>query len=357
MKIDKLDLGKALSRVQHAVNPKHGYFSHILIEADEEIRLTATNGNLFVRSNVDAGLIVEPGAILIDASKLGQLDRLNKPFDIEQDDKIAHIKCGRSKLKFPLIAADTFPRIDPPISEPWYKLNFFDAFDNVLFASAEANSGRSEFESVCIQQSKKGFILVSTNGYRISEYECEAPLLEFESSLLPSESLKAIQPILKESQEHEFWIESNQCKIKFDTTLITMRMIDGKFPDYSAIIPKNPPSVFYVQPSMMIDALKSITIAEGDKHCIGIQAEGEILHLWSFNGTYQASEEVQISGTLNPFKTGINSKFLIEALKHVKGTSIEIQFPNPASSCLITDTENQQHRQVIACMTPPPDLP
>lgn len=357
MKINKLELGKALSHVSCAVNPKHGYYSHVLLEANDEIRLTATDGNLFVRDNVDAGLIVEPGSVLIDAAKMGQLDRLNKPFDIEQDEKIAHIKCGRSKLKFPIIDATPFPRIEEPLGEPWLELNFSNVIEQVLFAAAEANSGRTDFESVSMQVAKDGFILVATNGYRISEIFCESDLTEFKPILLPAEALRQCKKILGSSEKHQVWIDGNQCKISFEKTLITMRLIDGTFPDYTVIIPKNPPSIFTVDVKELSESLKSTSIAAGDKHCLGMELEGNLLHLWTFSGTYQASEEIEVNGDPQKFKTGINSKFLIEALSQVKGGTVELQIPDPPASCLIVDTENRQHRQVIACMTPPPDLP
>ena len=357
MKINKLELGNALAQVRCAVNPKHSFCSHVLIEADEEFRLTATNGSMFVRSNVDAGVIVEPGAVRIQAAKLSQLHSLGKPFDIEQDDKIAHIKCGRSKLKFPLIDAIAFPRIDPPLGEPWFEMDFEIPVMQVLFAAAELNFGRPEFESVCMQYVKDGFILVSTNGYRIAETFCASDISEFKSVLLSSECLKACKGVLGDSDKHKVWIESNQCKVEFDKTLITMRLVDGTFPDYTAIIPKNPPSVFTVNVAELQEALRITTIAEGDKHCIGLNAEPDKLTLWTFSGTYQASEYVSVNGTIKPFKTGINSKFLNEALKHVKSAEVEIHFPESATSCLIVDTDNRRHRQVIACMTPPPDLP
>lgn len=357
MKINSLDLGTAFTQVRSAINPKHGYFSHILIEADDEIRLTGTNGNLFVRSNVDAGLIVEPGAVLIDASKLGQLNSLNKPFDLEQDDKIAHIKCGRSKLKFPLIDANTFPRIAPPFSEPWLQVNFLSLIEQVLFAASEQNSGRAEFESISMQSIKDGFVLVSTNGYRISELFCKSDLIGFEPILLSSSSLKACYEVLKGSNKHDVWIEDNQCKISFEKTLITARLIDGSFPDYTSIIPRNPEVVFNAEVKDLLEALKITTIAEGDSHCIGLHGDNKILTFWTFNGTYQASEFVETTKIQTPFKTGINSKFLIEALKHVKGSTVEFQFPDPPNACLITDIIHPEHRQVIACMSPPPDLP
>lgn len=355
MKIDKLNLGSALTRVRCAVNPKHGYYSHVLLEADEEIRLTATNGSLFVRSNVDSGLIVEPGSVLIDAAKLSQLDKLNKPFDIEQENQIVHIKCGRSRLKFPIITAD-FPRIDEPFGEPWLELDL-DAIDRVLYAAAAPNSGRSEFESISMQVRDKGFVFVSTNAYRLSEFFYESDLSDFKPILLPAESLNLCKVLFSKMKSPKFWIDGSQCKIQFEQTLITMRLLEGNFPDYSPIIPKNAACIINVNVEELREALQVIGIAEGDKHFIGMEVEDIILHLWAFSGTYQASETIKITGKIDPFKTGINSKYLYEALSHVSSETVEIHVPDPATSILILDPKNTNHRQVIACMTPPANLP
>lgn len=355
--LKNLDLNKnnTIKILKPVVDAKHPYNKHIMFEAEDEIIITATNNMISVRTVAD-GKVTVGGNVLVDFEKLSKVASLGKTIEIAQDaPALATVKCGRSKLKFPILETGYFGKFDPPDGTPWFTINLNDVIERTTFAAASPGSSNAELEAVYMQPSSKGICFAATNRHRLSEYivDMEKDYLDvFEPMLIPAEGLRTIKSILAMTDKHEVWAEGSKLKIRFNNTFITVRLLDGTYPDYTIVFKQPAVYQFEADVKAILDALNVVSIAEGEKKQIGFAVSDGVLRIWAHDGPYQTSESLEINGECGEFKTSFNSRYLKEALEQIKGPTAEFRFPEGATSCMILDPTQLEQTQMVATMNP-----
>lgn len=216
----------------------------LLIVKNSTLTVRATNLDLGVEINVSVkaekeGVVAVPADIL--KNFLSNLYNDKKVF-LELKDSTLLVTTGHSTTQIKTFSHDEFPSIPlledtTTVSLPAYK--FLEGLSSVHYASSPS-SMKPELASVYIHQNNGSLIFAATDSFRLAEKKVKIKNLEnFPSLLIPHKNVVEILRVLDESGDDvELFLSDNQIAFKQDDVYITSRVVDGVFPDYAQIIPK-----------------------------------------------------------------------------------------------------------------------
>lgn len=307
---------------------------NVLVKADEKIVLSSTNLELAVRSTVP-GKIIEPGEITVPFNVFNgivtnlnseriTLEQKEKKLIVNTDNYEAIIQCQSAK-EFPIIPMVKNKSASIKINADVFK----EALAQVVVASQYSDI-RPEISGVFMSYEEKALTLVATDSFRLSERKIvsEKILSSFEgaSVIIP---LKTVNELLRffggEENDLEVFVDPNQIFFKTETRQLTSRLIDGNFPAYQAIVPKQTSSEVFVNRQELISAIKLTSSFSGKANDVIIKTGEnkkflEILSSESSLGENRYVISAKISG--EKFSAAFNWRYLLDGLKIYKGEEV-----------------------------------
>lgn len=307
----------------------------LLIVKDSILTVRATNLDLGieitlpVKSSVD-GIIAVPSGIL--SHYLSSLQN-EASLVFELVDNTLVIKCGKSKASIKTLPYEDFPTI-PLITEgesvSMKSNDFINGLKSVWY-SASVSSIKPELSSVYIHQNDKDLFFVATDSFRLAEKKIQIKNgNELKDLLVPFKNIPEIMRTL-ESGEEEFRLSFNKNQISFygKNFSLTSRIIDGNFPDYTQIIPKNHTTEVIVLKQDLLGFLKLNTIFSDKFNQIhfSVQPSNKLFELSSRNsevGENTTALEGSFEG--EDLEINFNYKYILDCFQSIQGESVSLQF-------------------------------
>ena len=245
------NLKRGLSIVSHAVASKSTLpvLSNILITTDGgRLRLQATNLEVGITCWIGAK-VEDEGAVTIPAKLLsdfvGNLPNDAVVMSLDERTQTVHLHCARSEANIKGIEAEEFPSI-PSVdgSDLTIRLQpdvLKDAINQVAFAAA-GDDTRPVLAGVLLKLADTGLTMAATDGFRLAvkTLELPAPVPVAQEVIVPARALVELARIMEDESEVEITITPSGGQVLFHSGSVDLvsRLIDGKFPDYARIIPK-----------------------------------------------------------------------------------------------------------------------
>jgi DNA polymerase-3 subunit beta len=341
------NLARGLSIVSRAVSPRSTLpvLSNILIASDEgRLRLSATNLELGITCWI-AARIDEEGSTTVPARTFADLvntlpgDQVQLTLDVKTQN--LHIKGGASNNDVKCIDAQEFPPLPTPEMEGAVPLNvvdFKEMIHQVAFA-ASTDESRPVLMGVLMNVEKDNVTMVAADGFRLSvrKAQLSQPAPHPLNVIIPARALNELARVAGDSEEPIYMVvpkNRGQVLFRVKDVEVVSQLIDGTFPDYQQIIPRNYKSRTLVSTAALLKACKQAEI---------FAREGSNVARFDIkqsNGDMQPSE-VEISATSE--ETGknetiveatvdgggvliaFNVKFLREALEVIKTPNVALE--------------------------------
>ena len=344
MKLELLqeDLNKALSIVSRfvAVRPQLPVLSNILFSAqeDNQLRLAATNLEIGIQYWLGAK-VIEPGQIALPAKDLTEFISYLSPgkITLETGKKIqVKIVSAIGESSFAGMDDKEFPKI-PQIDQNQVfslpKESLSEAVAKVGFAAASDDT-RPVLEAVNWQFTKDGYQMVATDGYRLSLKNVSGIKVKMKKEtdsvnfLIPCRSLMEITHLAGNKEEIKLGLTSdgNQVIFVLDELQLVSRLIEGEFPDYRKIIPKEAKTKVTIGREEWLQAIKAASVfAKGSSNIVKLEIK-ESSVIISANapsvGENKAEIEAKVVGEGLPI--AFNYRFVLDFLNAVPGTEKEV---------------------------------
>ncbi len=373
MKISVLqeNLAKALSYVNRAVStrPNIPVLANVLIEADKgKIKLSATNLEVGISTWIGSE-VSEPGKLTVSAKLLSEFVSSLKKGKVEmsEKDQMFAVNFVDNKAQFFIIPAEDFPKVPEAEGEVLLEVNAFKLADSIAKTSFSAgvDESRPVLTGVLMIAQEKKLTLVGVDGFRLSkkEVELEKPVKqEIFKEIVPARSLMEVEKMIREVSDEKAIVKiyylgaKNQILFKIGDIEFSTRLIEGEFPEYEKIIPKDNVVQFTVAREELGNILKIVSIFArnviGNKTKFKIEAEEKKLSL-SANvidiGKNESKVEIQdLRG--DDFETGFNIKFLTDMISAVKSKEIQFQSNGPTAPGVFIDPEDKDYIHIIMPM-------
>ncbi len=323
--IDKNEFIKVLQRIQGIVEKRNTMpiLANVLIETNSgSIDILATDLEIFIKDNCPSS-VKRDGAVTVNARKLFEIVRQmpDESVDISvgNEDKVT-IKSGRARFNimglsakefpaFPAVEEDSLTRIDPDTLK--------EMIDKTSFA-VSTDETRYNINGFYLERDDSRTRIVTTDGHRLAIIEKETDIpAEAGGVILPRKGVTEIRKLLEEKEgTFYFGITKKSATMKRDNTVINIRLIDGEFPDYKQVIPKDNDKSFIAPRTGLLESLKRVSILSSEK-VKGVKfslSKDRLVLSSSSPDIGDATEELPVEYGYDDMDIAFNAKYLIEAL-------------------------------------------
>lgn len=339
--------------------------SNVLIKAeDQKIEVISTNLELAIistiRAKVDSqGSFTVPARTLTDFTNLLEGEKV----DLEVKDNELVVSCGRSSTKIKGMPADEYPVI-PKINEGQGFVILTDDLKkglNQVNLAAARNDIRPELSGVLFSFNSgeaDNLILAATDSYRLAEKRIR--LTQGKESyrvIVPGRTAQEIAHVLANPNEltneksARILLSENQIAVTYNNVQIISRLVEGQYPDYVQIIPKE----FKTEAKFSLSKLTKEIKAASLFTTVGVNAvsfdvspaENKIFisSTSTQTGEYHSELEAEIRGEKNTIL--LNHRYLLDGLNSLNGDVGTIKIINPDSPCVISGKEDANYLYII----------
>ena len=300
--------------------------SHMLIIADEDLTLKATDREIGIKIKTEAE-ILEKGKATINARKLNNIIKTlkNKEIEIQKKDDIVIITQDTSIYKLSTFNADEFPEFPNP--EDLNKLDieneeFIDAMKKI-FPVIDNNNPKYELNGALFDIKEKTNF-VSTDTRRLALYESKGKGKE-SKIIVPKRSISEIKRIF--NNDMNIFYDEVYLILKDEKTLFFTKLINGKFPEYERIIPKQFKYEIEIPKNEFLSHLKQINIVSNEVK-ITIK-QNEIIFESLNDETMEARTSFKINTNIEEFTFAVNSKYIIDFLNVINSENFKLCLNEP----------------------------
>jgi DNA polymerase-3 subunit beta len=369
--IERATLLRCLSHVQSVVERRNTIpiLSNVLIEAggDGTLKITATDLDLQVVETMAAVSVDDGGAITVSAHLLFDIARKlpdGSQVSFETAENRMTVKAGRSRFQLPTLPRDDFPVIvagDLPTSFELPAKQLAELIDRTRFAISTEET-RYYLNGIFLHVAEDDAPVLkaaATDGHRLARFTLARPegAQGMPDIIVPRKAIGELRKLLEEASEGSVQIDLSASKIRFTLggeggVVLTSKLIDGTFPDYTRVIPTGNDKLLRLDPRSFYDGVDRVaTIATEKTRAVkmGVDKDKVTLSVTSpDNGT--AAEELAGDYGSDPLEIGFNANYLKDILHQIEGDTVELHLADPGAPTLIRQDEKSPALYVLMPM-------
>ncbi|MBY0342935.1 MAG: DNA polymerase III subunit beta [Sphingomonadales bacterium] len=369
--IERATLLRCLSHVQSVVERRNTIpiLSNVLIDADAggSVRVMATDLDLQVVETMSASSVDQPGAITVSAHLLFDIARKlpdGSQVSLTTNDNRLEVKAGRSNFKLPTLPRDDFPVIvegDLPTSFELPARMLAELIDRTRFAISTEET-RYYLNGIFLHVTDEDEPLLkaaATDGHRLARFTLPRPegAAGMPDVIVPRKAVGELRKLLDEALDGNVLIDLSASKIRFTLggeggVVLTSKLIDGTFPDYSRVIPTANDKLLKVDPKLFfsgVDRVATIATEKTRAVKIGLDNDRVTLSVTSpDNGT--AAEELAAEYRAEGLEIGFNANYLKDILGQIDSDTVELHLADAGAPTLIRENESARALYVLMPM-------
>ena len=335
---------------------------NFLFELNQD-RLTITASDL--ETNMSSSLTVEStdtGNIAVSARLL--LDTLKtfpeQPLTFSAENNTIEISANNGKYSLAYLSGEEFPKA-VHLKDPSKTVIMGDTLANAINASLFASGNddlRPVMSGVFFQFSTEGLTFVATDAHKLVKYtRSDVKVSEAAEFIMPKKALQILKGILQGSEE-DILIEYNEtnAQFTFTNTSLSCRLIEGKYPNYEAVIPKENPNVLTIQRETLLNSLRRVSIfSNKTTHQIRLKIAGAELNISAedYDFSNKAEERLSCSYIGDDMQIGFNSRFLIEMLNNLGADEVSLSMSMPNRAGIINPIDGVEEGEHITMLVMP----
>jgi len=344
--ISREKLQEGLQAVTAAVPAKTTLpvLANLLVETtDRGIRFSATDLDIAVSTEVSAD-VEAPGAITIPAKKLGEIARELPPSPVKisaSGEQRVTIDCGRSRFKLLGLPRDEFPTF-PSVrfNDSWrVKSGELQKLISHTAFAVSTEESRPILNGVLWELREERMRMVATNGHRLAKMELpvEASSAPPGDLIVPPKALEQIRRLFPAEEELEIARGDNHLGFRSPFTSVFTRLVEGPYPNYEQVIPKDNDRYALADKAALTSALKRMSVIASDQtHRIKMSFNTGML---KFSVTTpdlgEASDELPVNYTGDQLDIGFNATYLLEILRFMPTEQVRLTFKAPERAATI----------------------
>ncbi len=316
---------------------------NLLVEATKDgVRLSATDLDVAVTTVVPAEIDSE-GGVTLPARKLVEIVRELPNAGVRMSavgDQRVQLECARSTFKLLGIPKEEFPRFPPvKFDRPWRVTSgdLQKLIEHVSFAASTEES-RPILNGVLWELRPERMRMVATNGHRLARMELPVSGGKDSADLIvPPKALEQVRRLFDPSEELEVARTDNHLGFQSGPTRVFTRLIEGPYPNYEQVIPRENDKIATVDRQMLTAALRRVGVVASDQtHRVRLTFSAASLR-FSVNtpDLGEAHDEIAVSYQGDPLEIGFNANYLLEILKYMPTDEVRLTFKAPERAATV----------------------
>jgi DNA polymerase-3 subunit beta len=370
IRISANELTKALTMLQGVVQRKNSLaiLSNVLLQTDgfDGVLLSSTDLDVGMRLRKNCEVVAE-GASTVSARSLLDIVKMLPGPDVtlkSLENMHLSIKSGRTNARLVALSAAEFPVLPSVEGITFQDIDTAKLLSMVqkTIYSTSNDDNRYNLTGVYFEpqtNATDSVVMVSTDGHRLSRVKesfSGVDFSDFEPATLPRKGLVELVRLLESSMEKEekfrLGFSEQHAIILFKDTYLSMRLIDGKFPDYNQVIPKLADKILRASRNEFLLGLKRVSVLASEKNqSVKMRTKSGELTVSCVNPEAgEVTDDVSVEYSGPDIEIGFNAKYIIDALSSITDSNIMVKFTDPLSPTLITGISDDSHQCVIMPM-------
>ena len=363
LKASQENIVAALQSVVGIVERRHTLpiLANVMIQkTPQSVQLTSSDLEIQIRTDADLGGDNVNFTTTVGARKLMDILR-SMPSDqmvtLESQQNKLILKSGKSRFTLQTLPAEDFPLVqESPSFGPLFSIpqkTLRELLHQVSFAMA-VHDIRYYLNGILFVAEGKQLSLVATDGHRLAytsaTLEVEVPKQEV---ILPRKTVLELLRLLSDKEGMiDMQFANNQAKFKFEGKEFVTKLVEGKFPDYNRVIPKNHKNAVTLGRAILLTTLQRTAILTSDKFKgVRINLEAGVLRVAASNAEQEeAVDEIEIDYAGDSIEIGFNVTYLIDVLSNMSQDMVRMDLADSNSSVLVTMAENPNFKYVVMPM-------
>jgi len=337
--IEKEELVKATQIAQTGISTKSTlpHLNSFFLEArDKEILISATDLEIAVKCTVPCN-VKKKGKVTVIGKKFAEIvkELPGEEVAIEEiEENRILIKSGTDVFRLSGIPVEDFPEI-PEFDEKKGMKVEKEKFQNMLIKthfSSSTDESRYVLCGVYCVFEKGKLKVVATDGRRLSYIYEETNKSNKGNVIIPNKTVNTLLKLLNFSKGEEllFGITENMVAFKFDSILLTSRIIDGSFPNYEQVIPKSQECSVTCNVQELLKATRRVSLMTTERsRAVKYDFKKNTLLIYAqTEGIGEGVTEIPVNYENKEIEIAFNPQFIIDTLRHIDTDEVEIMFTN-----------------------------
>ena len=371
LQLSKSNFVKSLSFVQNIVESKTTIpiLANVLLEAKQgRLNISATDMDITIFDKIKVNNIETDGATSVPAHTLYNVIKElpeDNPIDLSYDDsnKKLHLMSSKSKFVFSCLSKDEFPIS----STESFKISFDlkadilkEIIDKTYFATSNEETRyylNGLYLHSAISNNKNYLRAVATDGHRLAQYQINMPAVSAKDNfgvIIPKKLIFELRKLIDDLKDNiKIDLSDRKIRFSFNETVIVSKLIDGKFPDYEKVIPKNTSNTFSIDRKKFLESINRISTISSDKSkAIKLNLNNDKLTISASNLEEGGSgvEEINIKYSGPSLDIGFNSVYLKEIINQFTLEEISVLFSDSTAPTIIKDGSKSESLYVLMPM-------
>lgn len=330
----------------------------LLVAKDSEVRITATDLEVELVANTEAdveagGEVTVPGRKLLDICRALPEDA---SVSISLSGDKLTVKSGRSRFSLATLPAAEFPTVEDINASHSVALApslLARLLDKTHFAMAQQDV-RYYLNGLLLETGKNVLRAVATDGHRLSlcQVDVADAKLPEQQVIVPRKGVLELQRLIGGESDLEIELGSNHVRIQLDGIRFTSKLIDGRFPEYERVVPKDTENQLSADRDELKGALQRTAILSNEKYRgIRLVIRKNTIILQAHNPEQEeAEEELEIEYGGEEIEIGFNVNYLVDALGAIDADEVTLSLVDGNSSCLLREPGNDDCKYVVMPM-------
>lgn len=359
------DIATAVAAASKVVNAHTTVpiLSNVLLQADGgKIAVRATDLELTLE-HAFAAQVTEGGSVTVPAklfaSYLGNLSP--GTLELTGTPTRASVKCERSNYDFHALPAEEYPPLPAAARGAQFAIGgkrFRDGIDATIFAASSEEARGAVLMGTLLEVEGNALTMVATDGYRLAKF---VTTLEngaaSEKFIVPSRALAEAARNLGSGEQisvNALGAQSNQLQMTSGDVAITVRLVDGQYPNYQQVVPAKFDRAITVSTPLLIGSLRRAELVAGDRASMVklAFANQTLVVTASSDISGNAYEELEIEQQGEDLTIAFNARYLVEILNHIKSDKTVIEFLGPLSPAAIRPLDPLESGQQLYVLMP-----
>lgn len=322
------------------------------------ITLAGTDLEIEVITQVD-GVADQEGALTVPARKLLDICRAlpeGATIQLEQDAERVKLRAGKSRFSLISLPSGDFPTLEvkePELVLRMQQMELMRLLDQTHFCMAQQDV-RYYLNGLLLELSEKRLRSVATDGHRmaLSDFNLPSPVNGTHQIIVPRKAVHEISRLLGGDDDIELRLCGNHVQLQLPGVFFSAKLIDGRFPDYTKVIPTGQTKELRLQRTVFKDALSRVAILSNEKYRgVRFSLSASTLTMTAHNPEQEeAHEELTVDYSGEPLEIGFNVTYITEATGALDSEEITLGLSDSNSSCTITAPGGQTQQYVVMPM-------
>ncbi len=307
------------------------------------------------------GIMAVPARILLDTLKT--FPDIPVTFSLDEEELMVEISAGEGNYKLPGHSSEEYPQV--PEKEDVREVTLSsdllaNAVHKTIFATGN-DELRPVMSGVLCEFSSESITFVATDAHKLVRYRrTDVTMEDYSSFIIPKKPLNQLKSVLTFDQDTPVKVEFNQTNafFAFENIKLVCRLVEEKYPNYEAVIPKDNTKELIIDRLSFLNALKRVSIfANQSTHQVRLRLSGQELYLSAEDVEFanEAKERLDCSYEGDELEIGFNSRFLHEMVSNLDTETIKMEMSEPNRAGIIfpvAENDENNHEQILMLVMP-----